>query len=255
MKLNIIFRYDDFCLEYSEYQEELINIFEKEQIPLILGIIPFHEQTKQTSSEVYDYDLYKRVMNNQIKIGLHGYQHKNKNLEGKLSEFEGLDYDMQFRMLKEGSQFIQNKLGLYPTLFIPPFNTADMNTLKALYKLDYECISSSGLYNNPYINQLPATTTLEKINDIVSQVKNSDVDLYIVILFHKYECEDLTKLNVLFDFLKKNNCNFPALSKVFEELNNSIVNKYKDGCFYLKQMDCIYKTKRIIKRFKYLYLK
>ena len=40
-KINIIFRYDDFYLKQTVFYDSLFYVFQKNQIPLCIGIIPY----------------------------------------------------------------------------------------------------------------------------------------------------------------------------------------------------------------------
>jgi hypothetical protein len=41
--MNVVFRVDDLYLDGSEFENNLLDIFEKNGIPLTLGVIPFHK--------------------------------------------------------------------------------------------------------------------------------------------------------------------------------------------------------------------
>ncbi|MGK0376609.1 MAG: hypothetical protein ACJA1Z_000407 [Patiriisocius sp.] len=39
-QVNLIFRYDDFLLQSDPFNKELVTMFSKHEIPLVLGVIP-----------------------------------------------------------------------------------------------------------------------------------------------------------------------------------------------------------------------
>ena len=77
--LKIVFRFDDYQLESTKFYDSLFYTFQKNNIPLCLGIIPFN-----TNGLIYNEmnpeqlaNLKFRIKQGEIEIALHGFNHNN----------------------------------------------------------------------------------------------------------------------------------------------------------------------------------
>jgi|GEM_PF-1021618 len=75
-----------------------------------------------------------------INIAQKGYTHKDNGLG---SEFRGLSYAAQLDRISAGREILEKAFGQRITEFIPPFNSADENTIRALASLNYTVYSST----------------------------------------------------------------------------------------------------------------
>lgn len=246
--INILFRFDDFLLKETEYQNDLLTLFENENIPLLLGVIPFSLENAENDIETER--IKKLIGAGKICIALHGYKHVNNSKTPNKSEFSGLVFDKQIAMIKEGELKIKQILGIKPVVFIPPFNTADINTFKALKKCNFRTVSSSGVYNNPYLHQLPATTTLSEIDSVLLTCEELKNEKYIVVLFHEYECNDLNNLGRLIKSLKNKGCYFPTYDEINAKLEKSLLLSNLKGVFEFKSKSILWNAKSLLKRIK-----
>ena len=77
------------------------------------------------------------------------------------------------------------------TTFIPPFNSYDTNTLRALEKLDFQCLSanlSGEIATTTTLRILPATCTLTQIRQVIHYAREIiDYHPMICVLFHQDE--------------------------------------------------------------------
>jgi hypothetical protein len=73
-KIKMVFRFDDYLLIPSTLSDSLLNIFQKNKIPLCIGILPFDTSGsfiyKLNQSQLYD--LRSRIHRKEIEVGLHG---------------------------------------------------------------------------------------------------------------------------------------------------------------------------------------
>ncbi len=73
-------------------------------------------------------------------IAQRGYDYQDN---GRGSEFAGLSYSAQLDKIKTGREILEKAFSQRITTFIPPFNSGDENTIKALAKLNYTVYSST----------------------------------------------------------------------------------------------------------------
>lgn len=80
-----------------------------------------------------------------FELAQHGYDHRDNSKQYGVSvpsEFRGMPYAEQYALIEGGRSLMQSAFGAAPTTFIPPFNTGDENTLKALAELGFTVYSS-----------------------------------------------------------------------------------------------------------------
>lgn len=194
--LKILFRFDDFTLDDSHFNKLLINTFEKNNIPLCLGVIPFDKNEKFINllSEKSLSNIKNNITTGLLDIALHGYIHKNnRNDNYSKSEFNGVPFSDQLEWITEGKQRIEDYLDCKIETFIPPWNSYDENTLRVLEKNSFKCISAGfnlkcGPMLNNNIKYIPATfENFDNIEKLINHNKNRDV--YLILLFHEYSLQ------------------------------------------------------------------
>jgi peptidoglycan/xylan/chitin deacetylase (PgdA/CDA1 family) len=191
---SIIFRLDDYVIGLGGMQDSLVDLFVKHQIPLSVGIIPF----EGNSNQILHQSLSQRTLrhNGAIEIMMHGFAHLDKSVEGKSkskvgkSEFAGDSYESQFQRLKLGKSLLDSLFEKEVTVFSPPWNTYDKNTLRALKNLGFSTISSdlAGKSYGITFNFLPFSTEdfgIFEIQNRANLESYSDKDV-IVVMFHPY---------------------------------------------------------------------
>ena len=151
-----IIRIDDFptgirpILEDLEPLYEILMEFEKRELRFVLGIVP---------SLLTD-DMIKRLKTfKYLIVGQHGYNHNYNSLHKKLldnkdpyndwccmdqfNEFEGKEKFEIKKLINKGRERLEE---IGPTnIYIPPCNSLDENTLKALEDLKFKYILGDGI--------------------------------------------------------------------------------------------------------------
>ena len=199
-EINIVFRLDDYSARSStELEQKIIDDFRAIGASITFGVIPFiisddvHDPSFQPIvplSALKADILRKGHEDGTLDIALHGYSHQTTRF-GKYTEFSDIDYNIQIEKLGKGKKYIENIIGGSVNVFIPPWNSYDSNTLRALKKLNFSAISASlngGALKNSKLKFLPATTNISGVRDaIVSARRSSDIRPLIVVLFHLYD--------------------------------------------------------------------
>ena len=237
----IVFRYDDFQLIPSWLSDSLLNIFQKNNVPLCIGIIPFDRSgsfINELKSEQIN-DLRSRIQKNEIEVALHGFNHLN-NLKASFlskatySEFATVNFEKQYEKLAKGKNTLDTLLKTNTRVFVPPFNTYDNNTIRGLEDLGFEIISGTmqGTSNSDLIKYIPVTyEDFSELPEIIKKYKNDDVT--IILYFHPYtfkggsseysnnlsELISIDQLDTLLNWTKKQNVSFYTFSELAKTEN------------------------------------
>jgi len=242
-KIKMIFRYDDYILMPSQLNDSLVSIFKKYDIPLCIGIIPFDDDNVFINqlNENQISDLRSRIQRNEIEVAMHGFNHNNNVKTSFLkrkysSEFATLSYTDQYKKLEKGKRGLDSLLQINIQTFIPPFNTYDKYTLKALSDLGFGIISAAlaGDYSGKEIKYMPATyQDFSGLPEMIKRYKDEDVT--IIIYFHPYSVEGFSSnnsyregssklitinhLDTLLNWTKKQNVSFYTFSDLARSEN------------------------------------
>jgi len=209
----VVFRYDDYSsLSSTELEIRLITAFQNFKIPCTFGVVPFtvsnhlntSPQTVLPLSETKSILLKNAMIDGTLEIAQHGYSHQTISLGKMYSEFYGIDYDSQLQKIGKGKKYLEDILHAEIDTFIPPFNTYDLNTIRALEKLGFSCISSSldgDATEFSKIRFLPATCSLLQLQNAVKTARNiRDPQPIIVVLFHEYDFLEIDKKRGTFTY-------------------------------------------------------
>lgn len=203
--VDVVFRYDDFMLKNDSVNEEVVRIFQKHKIPLVLGVIPYDSSGHFVLEKNYAFmsTLKHGLANGSIELALHGYNHIKVADNG---EFGNVPFEEQYRRIKTGKQFLDSVFQQNTATFIPPWNAYDENTLKVMEKLGMKVISSSLTINQPYsskiVNYFPHTLgEPQKLISIIEDHKKSKG--IIILMFHSYDMDNNFSLKSLDSLLSK----------------------------------------------------
>ena len=143
------FRLDDITpdMDWNRFYR-VKAIFDKYKVKPLIGVVPDNQDDGLKRGEFHE-DFWEYVVSLEKSgwtIAQHGYRHiyetDKSGLLGikKASEFAGLPYEVQYEKLRCGREILQ-KHGLNVTIFMAPGHTYDKNTLKALKKLGFTCVT------------------------------------------------------------------------------------------------------------------
>lgn len=157
----VAFRLDDVVDQKPGYlQFVVIDYFMEKEIPLTIGIIG-----NQFGNDQYTIDFLKNHMQNHgedLEIANHGWNHE---------DFRKFSLDEQNSLIKNTNKKISDKLNTIPSVFIPPYNYFDDNTIAALKQNGISHLSSISSLDEPAISadtsdfyHLPTTSTTAEYN-------------------------------------------------------------------------------------------
>ena len=128
----VLFATDDFQMWWlTGIQDSLVQVYVDNNIPVTLGVIPAGitepwGEGERFSSAIQEWDSHPN-----IEVAQHGYDHE--------VYLEGMSYSAQYNDIKKGDDLLMS-IGVYPTSFIPPFGSADANTVKVLNALGFHTL-------------------------------------------------------------------------------------------------------------------
>lgn len=151
------FRLDDITpdMEWDKFYR-VKAIFDKYKVKPLIGVVPQNADPGLSCGEYHE-DFWEYIVSLQKSgwaVAQHGFRHvyetKSSGLLGlkAASEFAGLPYETQYERIRSGREILQ-KHGLDVTIFMAPGHTYDKNTLKALKKLGFVCVTD-GYTDIPY---------------------------------------------------------------------------------------------------------
>ncbi|HUT04559.1 MAG TPA: DUF2334 domain-containing protein [bacterium] len=202
--ITVVFRYDDYStVSKTDTEVRIIEVFKKYSISCTFGVVPYMVARDRTDagpqglvplSPSKAEILKNAIESGAVEVALHGYSHQSIGLGPGNSEFRGLKYEEQLERIKDGRRLLQNMVGMQVALFIPPWNTYDLDTLKALEELGLRCICASNKYGvgacSSRLRFLPKTCGPHQLRSAVRAARKlSDPECIIVALFHEYEIE------------------------------------------------------------------
>jgi peptidoglycan/xylan/chitin deacetylase (PgdA/CDA1 family) len=242
--VNIIFRYDDVSVyTSSRLESKILTLFKEHNISLTFAVIPYRctgEATNIKNTKVLAYPqnkanlLKKYVDNGTLEVALHGYSHQTvSNVEW--TEFKNVPYEEQLKNLRKGKKLLEGFFGDNIHSFVPPFNTYDSNTVKALETLNIQAISANPEGIQPKDSKLTFisnTVTIDKIkNEIQKSLAKDRKESFIVVMFHDYNLSPIKLIGVekaevtlsgldilLSDLKKQKNIHFMTLSEAQKHL-------------------------------------
>lgn len=207
----VVFRYDDYHADRgaqdaskSQIERRLLDIFSRHNVPLTMGVVPnvvadyvgtLARSNVQTFKLVDDREkltaLKTAIARGVVEPALHGWQHQNvsalarsnvKTLK-RNSEFMGLQFEEQLRKIEQGKRALEEWLETPVESFIPPWNTYDEQTVRALDAVHIRALSASlgtapnGLGLSTCQGEatalvcLPRTCALAEFDDALKEVK------------------------------------------------------------------------------------
>lgn len=209
--MTIAFRVDDIYLDGSDFEFKLLALFQKYRIPLTLAVIPFNKEG-QPIVHALDDRIAALLKSGNFEIALHGFSHNKNSL---FSEFRDVPLEDQSTWIEMGKKHLEQLTGLNVRTFVPPWNTADENTLQALTSSGVGLISGdiqlykslatiSAIRNIPYsIEHLYFFSTIFFRLLLFCSTLPFFKNLVVVVLFHPYNILEWKTDGIYFSGFKK----------------------------------------------------
>lgn len=205
--ITVVFRYDDYSNQsQTEIEERLIGAFHGFGLPCTFAIIPYVGVGDWRDPDLEEVEalgeqkaaiLRRAIASGTVEPALHGHSHITIRdcHRGGCSEFAGLGYHSQMAKLLDGKILLERRLGTAITIFVPPWNSYDLDTLRAAEDLGFASVSAGprgAVSISSSLNLLPATCSLPQLQQAVQLARrSSDPDPTIVVLLHGYEFREV----------------------------------------------------------------
>lgn len=152
----VIFRNDDIQPWYkTERMRAVDQVFIDEDVPVTLGVIPNGGGDLPLTDDEATCEYLGSLQNDhpgQFEMALHGYTHQPETDFYGGSEFGGLPYDEQSKRLADGERILGECVEPSKT-FVPPMNTYDEATVRALNEGGYTTVSGGEWFTDEYYSR------------------------------------------------------------------------------------------------------
>ena len=148
-----IFRNDDPQPGYrSDALRDVKELFLDAGVPLTSGVIPMAPDSELTAESDFCGSLRRRDQQapELFEYSLHGQNHQRKTDFYGGSEFGGRSFEEQRQDISAGVSHLADCTGRRPSTFVPPLNTYDETTVRALRTEDIEIISGGKWFTDQY---------------------------------------------------------------------------------------------------------
>ncbi|MGI0026838.1 MAG: polysaccharide deacetylase family protein, partial [Nitrosopumilaceae archaeon] len=150
----VAFRLDDIQDYWLDnVQTKIIDTFQQKNASLTIGIIANY--LGHDSKIINDIKQKLETNNTKIEIANHGWNHE---------DFTQFSREQQSILMKNSNDKINSIFGITPSVFIPPFNTLNSDTMAAFLENNFQYISAnttqdppSYVIKNNLIYHLPGT--------------------------------------------------------------------------------------------------
>ena len=132
------------------------DLLDKHGIKPLIGIVPDNRDAKLALSPAREdfWSYVKELQDSGWTVAMHGLNHLYTTKEAGLfpiggkSEFAGLPYEKQKKMIGEGRRLLKDR-GITTDIFMAPSHSFDKNTLKALWDNGFTTITD-GFGTSPF---------------------------------------------------------------------------------------------------------
>jgi len=158
----VAFRLDDIQDYWlNNVQTAIMDTFQQKNASLTIGIIGNHVGQ---DPKITDYVKSKLATGNpEIEIANHGWNHE---------DFTKFSREQQSILMKNTNDKVSSLFGVIPSVFIPPFNTINSDTVAAFLANNFQFISAnttqdtpSSFIKNALVYHLPGTAKTGNLND------------------------------------------------------------------------------------------
>jgi len=201
--LLIAFRYDDpSVISPMHLESRIIQIFAEARARHTFAVIPAiptgppHVNSPSQSASSLPFPkrrmLRLAVRTKKLEVAQHGFTHQTlrKGLRGDHSEFAGLPFGEQCDLIRQGRNRLQRSVGAPITTFVPPWNSYDENTTRALEELEFSVLSASidGPWRDSQVDRAPGNCSLGAVRSAVELFRRSDLHFgALVVVYHPYD--------------------------------------------------------------------
>lgn len=117
--------------------EWISDLVVEKDLKMTYAVVPTWIQDKP---EIIEY--LRSLDKSYFEMGTHGYAHEY---------FEKLSYDEQYRLIEQATELMKGYFYTAPLTFLPPYQSANVETTRVLKELGYHTLASVRNYSAPYV--------------------------------------------------------------------------------------------------------
>lgn len=198
--VTVVLRYDDYEMSSdTDLEQKILEALRLRGQSAVFGVVPFScvdpengsSDTPLSADTVKAGLLRNAVADGVVEAALHGYCHAQRHDEkGRKTEFRGQPLDVQQRWIRQGAEELHLCTGEQPTTFIPPFNSYDPDTIRALEHTGLHCLSASMFgpaLTETMVHLCPQSCSLLQLRHAVEAARLAGGVHPVVALFHQYD--------------------------------------------------------------------
>jgi len=242
--ISVCFRFDDpSAVGDKELECRVLEIFARSNTHLCVATIPFAEAADGSAlalSRQNAMHLVDASREGTIEIAQHGHSQLRRGTtdRGAPSEFFGVPFEEQFRLITEGNAHLTALFERRIKGFVPPWNTYDHATLRALVAAGFEFLSAGPeMIKFDALQVVPATCSLRNARQAMEGAWYFQVLApLLVVIFHPDDFKEfklprlhgdlppftnLSELEDLLDWIKGTSwIRTEALGRIAESVRN-----------------------------------
>jgi peptidoglycan/xylan/chitin deacetylase (PgdA/CDA1 family) len=200
--ITVALRYDDFSSQSSNsLDKNLVASLCEFRTPCTFAVVPFHCPDAKNPASLQKVpltaekagQLNQAIQDGIVEVALHGNSHQSHRIKD-FSEFAGCRLLEQKEKISSGKAKLESLFGIPVTTFVPPWNTYDQNTLRALAQSGLQCISAfpnkPALLDSP-LRFVPATCLVRDLRLAIGHARRLGREkLLVMAYFHPYEFKE-----------------------------------------------------------------
>jgi peptidoglycan/xylan/chitin deacetylase (PgdA/CDA1 family) len=208
--IRLAIRFDDPSPASKTHVEEAVLAeLSQRDVKATFAVVPFWGEpgVEAGLTEKAAAHLIEARSKGYAEIALHGYSHRNaedrshessRRFPSCSSEFDGVPYDDQLELIRRGKAHLESVFGSKITGFVPPWNTYDASTLRAVAENDLEYLSAGyqqfrGMLTGKRLKcpvLIPRTAKLHQLELAIEEARQlRPFDPVVVVCIHHFDFE------------------------------------------------------------------
>ncbi len=226
--ISVSFRFDDYCAMWNTAPgNRILSTFLAHRTPITFAVIPYGGSyvrggfpTLPAEATEGSGRLLRDALNTGLfEVALHGFSHQEnyRDLNNNPSEFMTLPLQEQVDRMRTGKSLLEGMIGHRVSLFVPPWNSYDSNTLRASVICGLKSFSAGDMPGRVAqgctLKFRGTDTELKSLKDRIAVLRTSTEKKPVAtVLFHAY---DFTEYNT-----KLGTMNFDKLDDLLNWVND-----------------------------------
>lgn len=190
-----------------------------------------------------------------FEFAAHGYKH---------TEFKGLPYEEQYNLIENATRAVEEYLHYKPFTFIPPYDSSDVNTTKALSALGYHSITnmkdhpcyvvdfiSDIEYETGWDTPPPEHRSVEEFTNSFDEFYDSSDDYYIIVLHDWTFLDEEGNLNEtrthrfeeIIDYIRSKHVQFMTIEEAYQmRIDEDVIKTgmINESGYFIDLQNCSY---------------